>query len=217
VAEQWEKVVGSKIAEGYGLSETSPMVTVNPSQGEIRLGTIGIPAPDTDVRIVDDNGKVLPPGEAGELLVKGPQVMQGYWNRPDETEKVMKDGWFSTGDMAVIDERGYISIVDRKKDMIDVSGFNVYPNEVEEALSGHPKIAEVAVIGVPQPQGGETVRAYVVRTDQSVGEDDIISYAREYLTAYKVPKEIIFREDLPKTPVGKILRKDLRKEAEAEA
>lgn len=216
VAQQWEKLVGSKIAEGYGLSETSPVVTINPSQGEIRLGTIGIPAPGTDVRIVDENGNILPPGQPGELQVKGPQVMQGYWNRPDETEKVLKDGWFSTGDMAVIDERGFISIVDRKKDMIDVSGFNVYPNEVEEALSAHPKIAEVAVIGVPQSQGGETVRAYVVRTDESLKENDVVSYAREYLTAYKVPKEIIFKDELPKTPVGKILRKDLRKEAEAE-
>jgi len=217
VAEQWQQLVGSKIAEGYGLSETSPVVTLNPPQGEIRVGTIGVPAPGTDVRIVDERGNLLPPGRPGELQVQGPQVMHGYWHRPDETDKVLKDGWFSTGDMAVIDERGYITIVDRKKDMIDVSGFNVYPNEVEETLSAHPKIAEAAVVGVPQPEGGEKVRAYVVSRDGNLTEDDVIRFARESLTAYKVPKEVVFRDDLPKTPVGKILRKDLRQETETQA
>jgi long-chain acyl-CoA synthetase len=217
IAEEWQKVVGSKILEGYGLSETSPTLSVNPAQGENRLGTIGIPNPSTDIRIVDANDNPVPPGEPGELVARGPQVFKGYWNRPEETEEALKGGWFHTGDIAVMDERGYIRIVDRKKDMIDVSGFNVYPNEVEDCIARIPAITEVAVIGVPQKEGGERVRAYVVSTDPKLSQEDIIKHCREHLTAYKVPKEVVFRQELPKTPVGKILRKDLRQEALKEA
>jgi len=212
-AEEWQKVVGGKIIEGYGLSETSPALCVNPTMGENRIGTIGIPYPSTEIRIVDENDNPVPPGEAGELVARGPQVFKGYLNRPDETEKALRGGWFHTGDIATMDERGYFRIVDRKKDMIDVSGFNVFPNEVEDCIARIPSITEVAVIGVPQPTGGERVRAYVVSTDPKLTEEDVIKHCRELLTAYKVPKEVIFRQELPKTPVGKILRKDLREEA----
>ncbi len=213
VAEEWRKVVGSTICEGYGLSETSPVVSVNPPAGEVRLGTIGVPVPGTRVRLVDDAGHDTAPGEPGELAVQGPQIMRGYWNRPQETRDAMPDGWFLTGDIACIDERGYLRIVDRKKDMIDVSGFNVYPNEVEDCLTKHPGIDEAAVIGVRQPDGVERVRAYVVSRDPELTEEDIIAWARKSLTGYKVPREIVFRDELPKSPVGKILRKDLRDDA----
>lgn len=214
VAEEWQRVVGSPICEGYGLSETSPVVTVNPPMGEVRLGTIGIPVPGTDVRLVDDDGAELPPGEVGELAVRGPQVMRGYWNQPGETAAVLRDGWLLTGDMARMDERGYLTIVDRKKDMIDVSGFNVYPNEVEDCLGAHPDIDEVAVIGVRQEDGGERVRAYVVTHNKDLTEEQVIAWARKRLTGYKVPKEVVFRRELPKTPVGKILRRALQEEAQ---
>ncbi len=217
VAAKWQEVVGSQILEGYGLSETSPTLSVNPVQGENRIGTIGVPVPGTIIRIVDENDNPVAPGEVGEIVAKGPQVMRGYWNRPDESAKALKGGWFHTGDMGYMDERGYIKVVDRKKDMIDVSGFNVYPNEVEDCLSAHEDIMEVAVIGVPNATGGETVRAYIVSRNPSLKAEDVIAFARERLTAYKVPKEIIFRDELPKTPVGKILRKDLRQEALQEA
>lgn len=212
IAEEWQKVVGGKILEGYGLSETSPTLAVNPIKGENRIGTIGIPMPSTEIRIVDEQGNPVPPGQPGELVARGPQVFKGYWNRPEETEAAMRDGWFHTGDIAIMDERGYLRIVDRKKDLIDVSGFNVYPNEVEDCIARIPAVAEVAVIGVPLPEGGERVRAYVVSTDPNLTEEDVIKHCRQHLTAYKVPKEVIFREELPKTPVGKVLRKDLRAE-----
>lgn len=217
IAEEWQRVVGGKILEGYGLSETSPTLSVNPTMGENRIGTIGIPMPSTDVRIVDEDGNPVPVGESGELIARGPQVFMGYWNRPKDTEEAMRNGWFHTGDIAMIDERGYLRIVDRKKDMIDVSGFNVFPNEVEDCIARIPSITEVAVIGIPLPDGGERVRAYVVSTDPNLTPDDVIKHTRELLTPYKVPKEVIFRKELPKTPVGKVLRKDLRAEALQEA
>ena len=214
VAEDWEALLGTPVLEGYGLSETSPVLCVNPPKGERRLGTIGIPLPGTNVRVVDDEGRPLPAGEPGELVARGPQVMRGYANRPDETAQALRDGWFHTGDVAVMDERGYFRIVDRKKDMIDVSGFNVFPNEVEDVLAAHPGVIEVAVVGAAGPGGGETVRAYVVgRGDAAPNADELISFARQRLTAYKVPKQVVFRDDLPKSPVGKILRKELRGDA----
>jgi Acyl-CoA synthetases (AMP-forming)/AMP-acid ligases II len=215
VAEEWKKLVGSPIAEGYGLSETSPVVTTNPVSGEVRVGTIGVPMPGTEIRILDDNGQPLGYNEPGELAVKGPQVMKGYWNRPEATAEVMKDGWFRTGDIAVMDERGYIRIVDRKKDMIDVNGFNVYPNEVEAVINAHPDVLECAVIGVKAPTGSETVRAYVAPANDKLTAEELDKWCRERLTPYKVPKEFVFRKELPKSPVGKILRKDLRAEANA--
>lgn len=216
-AEEWQQVVGGKILEGYGLSETSPTLSVNPTMGENRVGTIGIPMPSTDIRIVDQNGKLVPVGESGELIARGPQVFMGYWNRPEDTEDAMRDGWFYTGDIAEIDERGYLRIVDRKKDMIDVSGFNVFPNEVEDCIARIPAVTEVGVIGIPSPDGGERVRAYVVSSDPKLTAEDVIQHTRQLLTPYKVPREVIFRDELPKTPVGKILRKDLRAEALQEA
>jgi len=216
-AEEWQQVVGGKILEGYGLSETSPTLSVNPTMGENRVGTIGIPMPSTDIRIVDQNGKLVPVGESGELIARGPQVFMGYWNRPEDTEDAMRDGWFYTGDIAEIDERGYLRIVDRKKDMIDVSGFNVFPNEVEDCIARIPAVTGVGVIGIPSPDGGERVRAYVVSSDPKLTAEDVIQHTRQLLTPYKVPREVIFRDELPKTPVGKILRKDLRAEALQEA
>jgi long-chain acyl-CoA synthetase len=216
VAEDWKKMVGSEISEGYGLSETAPVLTTNPPNGEIRTGTIGVPVPGTEIRIVDENDNPVPVGEAGELIARGPQVMAGYYNKPDENAQAMRGGWFHTGDIATMDERGYFRIVDRKKDMIDVSGFNVYPNEVEDVLAKHPDVAEVAVIGIPTSEGGESVRAYVNSTNPNLKAEELIEFSRKHLTAYKVPKEVIFRGELPKTPVGKVLRKELRKEAEAE-
>lgn len=216
-AEEWQKVVGGRILEGYGLSETSPILSVNPIMGENRIGTIGIPMPSTEIRIVNEQGEPVPQGEAGELVARGPQVFKGYWNRPEDTADAMRGDWFHTGDVAIMDERGYIRIVDRKKDMIDVSGFNVYPNEVEDCITRIPAISEVAVIGMPLPGGGERVRAYVVSSDPNLTEQDVIKHCRNLLTAYKVPKEVIFRDELPKTPVGKVLRKDLRTEALREA
>ena len=213
VAEEWKALVGSELCEGYGLSETSPVVAVNQPTGRIVLGSIGLPVPGTDVRILDDQGQPVPAGEPGELAVRGPQVFTGYWNRPEESEQSLRDGYFLTGDVATMDEDGFLRIVDRKKDMIDVSGFNVYPNEVEEVLDSHPDVSEVAVIGVPAEGGGEVVRAYVVRGNDGLTEQALIAYAREHLTSYKVPKEVVFRDELPKTPVGKILRKDLKADA----
>jgi long-chain acyl-CoA synthetase len=210
VAETWRQVTGVEITEGYGLTETSPFVTLNPF-GKVRAGTIGIPMPGTDVRLVDDNGAKVAEGEPGELAVKGPQVMIGYWHRPQETAKVMKDGWLLTGDIATMDEDGYIRIVDRKKDMILHSGFNIYPNEVEDCLATHPQIIEAAVIGVPDGAAGEAVKAFIVRRDEALTADDVRAFCKEKLTPYKVPKYIEFRNELPKSNVGKILRKELRK------
>lgn len=211
-AEAWKKITGSIIVEGYGLSETSPVATVNPPASTEFTGTIGIPLPSTEVAILDDDGNHMPLGEQGELSIRGPQVMKGYWNRADETEKVMTaDGFFRTGDIAVMDERGYTKIVDRKKDMILVSGFNVYPSEIEEVVSLHPKVLEVAVIGVKDEKSGEVPKLFVVKKDQSLTTEEILAYAKENLTGYKRPRYVEFIEELPKSNVGKILRKDLRK------
>ncbi|HEX5726183.1 MAG TPA: AMP-binding protein [Longimicrobiaceae bacterium] len=211
VAARWHEVTGTPVVEGYGLTETSPVATFNPIGGTVKDGTIGVPLPSTDIRLLDEAGAPVPLGQPGELAVRGPQVMLGYWQRPDETTKVLgSDGWLRTGDVAVMDEQGYFRIVDRKKDMILVSGFNVYPNEVEEVIARHPGVAEVGVIGVPDERSGESVLAFVVKKDPALTEADVIAHAREQLTAYKVPRRVEFRTELPKTPIGKILRKDLR-------
>ncbi|MEX1056211.1 MAG: AMP-binding protein, partial [Natronospirillum sp.] len=208
-AERWEKMTGCSVSEGYGLTETSPVISFNPP-GYGQLGTIGIPAPDTEVQVVDPEGNVLPVGEAGELCVRGPQVMKGYWNRPKETEKsISNDGWFKTGDVAVIQEDGYMRIVDRMKDMVVVSGFNVYPNEVEDILVQHDAVVECAVVGVPDETSGEAVKAFIV-TNRDVTDDELVQYCRKELTAYKVPRQFERRTELPKTPVGKVLRRELR-------
>ncbi|TCM71143.1 long-chain acyl-CoA synthetase [Acinetobacter calcoaceticus] len=211
-AEAWKKITGSNIIEGYGLSETSPVATVNPPRSEEYTGTIGLPLPLTDIAILDDDGNHMPIGEQGEISIRGPQVMKGYWNRPDETEKVMtKDGFFRTGDIGVMDSRGYTKIVDRKKDMILVSGFNVYPSEIEEVVATHPKVLEVAAIGVPDEKSGEVPKLFVVKKDPSLTTEEVLAYAKENLTGYKRPRYVEFMDELPKSNVGKILRKDLRK------
>ena len=208
-AKAWERLTGNYIIEGYGLSETSPVLTLNPPGGY--TGKIGIPIPATDIKILDDEGNELAMGEAGEICAKGPQIMVGYWNRLDETEKVMtKDGFFRTGDIGVMDDRGFIKIVDRKKDMILVSGFNVYPNEVEDIITAHPKVIECGVIGVPDDHSGEVVKVFVVKKDPSLTADEVRAWAKENLTGYKRPKYIEFISELPKSNVGKILRKELR-------
>ena len=218
VAEKWLKVTGCPLSEGYGLSETSPTLTCNPADTDKFSGSIGIPVPSTWLSIRDDDGNELQLGEAGEICAKGPQVMAGYWNRPDETAKVMTaDGYFRTGDIGVMTPDGYTKIVDRKKDMILVSGFNVYPNEIEEVIASHPGVLESAVIGVPDAKSGEAVKAFVVRKDPNVTAEEIIKFCGTQLTNYKVPKQIEFRTDLPKTNVGKILRRELRDEKKAAA
>jgi long-chain acyl-CoA synthetase len=218
VAEQWKNVTGCPIAEGYGLSETAPTLTCNPATSTAFNGSIGVPVPSTYISIRDDDGNEVPIGQAGEICAKGPQVMAGYWNRPDETAKVMTaDGYFRTGDIGVMDTDGFIKIVDRKKDMILVSGFNVYPNEVEEVIASHPGVLECAVIGVPDEKSGEAVKAFVVKKDPNITAEDIIRFCHEQLTNYKVPKHIEFRTTLPKTNVGKILRRQLRDEKTAAA
>ncbi|WP_417442558.1 long-chain-fatty-acid--CoA ligase FadD [Idiomarina abyssalis] len=216
VAEEWERVTKSRLLEGYGLTECAPVVTVNPYDIEHYTGSIGLPVPSTDVRIVDpETREEVPLGEPGELEVKGPQVMVGYLNRPDATAESIKDGWFATGDMATVDERGYFKIVDRKKDMILVSGFNVYPNEIEDVLADHPKILESAAIGVPHESSGEVVKVFIVAKDKSLTEREVIDFSRENMTGYKVPKLVEFRDELPKSNVGKILRRELRDEEDA--
>ena len=212
-AEAWKKITGTNIIEGYGLSETSPVATANPPASNEFSGTIGIPLPLTDVAILDDDGNDMPLGEQGEISIRGPQVMKGYWNRPDETEKVMTNGFFRTGDIGIMDSRGYIKIVDRKKDMILVSGFNVYPSEIEEVVSQHPKVLEVAAIGVPDEKSGEVPKLFVVKKDPSLTTEEVLAYAKENLTGYKRPRYVEFIDELPKSNVGKILRKDLRKTA----
>ena len=200
-ADQWRKVTGCSIVEGYGLSETSPVATTNRLDIDGYTGTIGMPVPSTDIAIRDDDGRDVPIGTAGEICIRGPQVMAGYWNRPDETTKVMTpDGFFKSGDVGIMDEQGQIRIVDRKKDMILVSGFNVYPNEIEQVVSQHPGVLECAAVGVPDAKSGEAVKLFVVRKDVTLSEDDLASYCRENFTAYKRPKYIEFREDLPKSP-----------------
>ena len=210
-ADKWLKVTGCPIVEGYGLSETSPAATVNRPDLTEFTGTIGLPLPSTDISIRDDQGREVAWGEPGEICIRGPQVMAGYWNRPDETAKVMTDdGFFKSGDVGVMDERGYIRIVDRKKDMILVSGFNVYPNELEQVVSLHPGVLECAAVGVADEKSGEAVKLFVVRRDPTLAEQDLSEYCRENFTAYKRPKYIEFRDDLPKSNVGKILRRELR-------
>ncbi|MGX5913608.1 long-chain-fatty-acid--CoA ligase FadD [Aliidiomarina sp. Khilg15.8] len=213
VADHWEKVTKSPLLEGYGLTECAPVVTTNPYDIEHYTGSIGIPVPSTDIMIVDEEGNEVPMGEPGEMWVKGPQVMAGYLGRPEATAESIKDGWFATGDMAVADDDGFFRIVDRKKDMILVSGFNVYPNEIEEVIASHPKVLEVAAIGVENESSGEAVKVVLVKKDDSLTEKEVIDFARENLTAYKVPKLVEFRDELPKTNVGKILRRELRDDA----
>ncbi|RTE90242.1 long-chain fatty acid--CoA ligase [Bradyrhizobium sp. LVM 105] len=218
VADQWKAITGCFIAEGYGLSETSPTLTCNPATATEFTGSIGIPVPSTWISIRDDDGNEIPLGQPGEICAKGPQVMSGYWNRPEETAKVMTaDGYFRTGDIGIMDEKGYTKIVDRKKDMILVSGFNVYPNEIEEVIASHPGVLECAVIGIPDSRSGEAVKAFVVKKDPNLTAEAVIKFCHEQLTGYKVPKHIEFRTDLPKTNVGKILRRQLRDEKKAEA
>ncbi len=210
VAINWEKLTGTPIVEGYGLTETSPVLSFNPMGGKSKLGSIGIPVPSTDIRCVDENGKEVPVGQPGELAAKGPQIMKGYWQRDDETANSIKDGWFHTGDIAEMDEEGYFKIVDRKKDMILVSGFNVYPNEVEELIASMPGVTEVGVIGFPDEKSGEKVHAFVVSSLREPSKDEIIAYCREHLAGYKVPAKITIVDELPKSPIGKILRRELR-------
>ncbi|MCG9760546.1 MULTISPECIES: long-chain-fatty-acid--CoA ligase FadD [Pseudoalteromonas] len=210
VAERWQKVTKSKLMEGYGLTECAPLVTICPHDLEAYNGSIGLPAPSTDIKIIDDNGNETPKGEPGELCVKGPQVMAGYYNRPDATAECLKDGWFATGDIATYDDDGFFYIVDRKKDMILVSGFNVFPNEIEEVVAMHEGVLEVAAVGVPHEVSGEQVKVFIVKKDPSLTEKDIIAHCRDNLTNYKVPKLVEFRDELPKTNVGKILRRALK-------
>lgn len=211
VAERWKQVTGKPLIEAYGLTETSPAACINPMTLKDYNGFIGLPIPSTDVEIKDDDGKTLPVGEIGEISIRGPQVMDGYWKRPEETAKVMtNDGFFKTGDLGFMTEEGFIKIVDRKKDMILVSGFNVYPNELEDIITQHPKILECAAIGIPDEKSGESVKVFVVKKDESLTEEEVIKYCREHLTSYKIPRAVEFRSELPKSNVGKILRKDLR-------
>jgi len=213
VAERWIKATGCPIIEGYVLSETSPTLTCNTADSAAFSGTIGYPVPSTEISIRDDAGNEVPLGQPGEICARGPQVMAGYWQRLDETAQVMtKDGFFRTGDIGVMDERGMVKIVDRKKDMVLVSGFNVYPNEVEDVIALHPGVLECAVIGVPDTASGEAVKAFVVRRDPALTEAELSKFIAEQLTNYKRPKIIEFRDELPKTPVGKILRRALRDE-----
>ena len=210
VAEKWQAVTKSKLMEGYGLTECAPLVTICPYDLDGYNGSIGLPAPSTELKIILENGEEAPKGEAGELCVKGPQVMQGYYNRPEATAECLKDGWFATGDIATYDDEGFFYIVDRKKDMILVSGFNVFPNEIEEIVAMHDGVLEVAAIGVPHEVSGEQVKVFVVKKDPSLTEKDIINHCRDNLTNYKVPKLVEFRDELPKTNVGKILRRALK-------
>ncbi|WP_113627567.1 long-chain-fatty-acid--CoA ligase FadD [Pectobacterium peruviense] len=210
VAERWEKLTGKHLLEGYGLTESSPLVAVNPYDLKHYSGSIGLPVASTDVRIIDDNGNDVGPGESGELWVRGPQVMLGYWQQPAATDDVLKDGWLATGDIVTADDEGFLRVIDRKKDMILVSGFNVYPTEIEDVISRHPKVSESAVIGVENEVSGEAVKAFVVRRDNSLTKEELITHCRRNLTGYKVPKEIEFCDDLPKSNVGKILRRELR-------
>ena len=207
VAERWEKLTNSPLLEAYGLSETSPAATINPINGTHRRGSIGLPLPNTEIKLFDDNGNEVAVGQPGEIAIKGPQVMKGYWNRPDETAKCMLGDFFLTGDIGVMEEDGFFKIVDRKKEMILVSGFNVYPNEVEKAIAENPKVLEVGVRGEKNPDGTEFVKAYVVRKDPTLTENEVIEASRKLLTGYKVPREVVFRDELPKSNVGKILRR----------
>jgi long-chain acyl-CoA synthetase len=220
VQKKFHDLTGANLVEGYGLSEATPVTHCNPIFGENRIGTIGLPWPDTIAKVMDiENGtKEMPVGEAGELVVQGPQVMKGYWNRPDETAKTLRGGWLYTGDIAKMDKDGYFQIVDRKKDMIIVGGFNVYPRDVEEVLYQHPKVLEAVVAGIPDPKSGERVKAYIVlKPGQMATGEEIMAYCKENLTGYKRPHEIEFRDSLPKTMVGKILRRQLVEEEKQKA
>jgi long-chain acyl-CoA synthetase len=220
VAERFERYSGGRLVEGYGLSECSPVALANPIYGKRKAGTIGMPLPDTLARVVDaaDPDSLPPAGEPGELAIKGPQVMRGYWNRPEESAQVLRDGWLLTGDLALMDDEGYFQIVDRKKDLIIAGGFNVYPREVEEVLYEHPKVEEVSVVGVPDSYLGEVVKAFVVlRPGEEATTEEIRSFAKERLAAYKVPRVVEFRDELPKTLIGKVLRRALVEEERAKA
>lgn len=211
VAEKWIDRTQTLIIEGYGLTETSPVASANPLGGTDKIGTIGLPFPSTEFMLMDDDGKESPPGQSGEICIRGPQVMKGYWQRPDETAKsITPDGWFKSGDIGMYDDDGFFRIVDRKKDMILVSGFNVYPNEIEDVVAAHPKVLEVAAIGVPDKNSTEAVKIFVVPRDPSLTVEEILTYCKANLTGYKLPKHVEFRKELPKTPVGKILRRELR-------
>lgn len=212
VAKRWFDTTGSHIIEGYGMTECSPIIAAARNDATEHNGSIGVPVPNTDIRIVDEQGNNVPLGERGELWVKGPQVMQGYWNRPEDSAEVLTDGWMATGDIVVMGADLNLRIVDRKKDMIIVSGFNVYPNEIEDVVAHNPKVGEVVAIGVPHPVSGETVKIFVTKKDESLTREELRNYCRQYLTGYKIPKDIEFRDELPKTNVGKILRRVLRDE-----
>lgn len=214
IAEEWERVTDCQLSEGFGMTEASPVVSVNPiTKGSARLGSVGLPVSSTNCRIVDESGNPLPQGEIGEIQVQGPQVMKGYYKRPDETAKTIVNGWLCTGDIGMMDEDGFFKIVDRKKDMILVSGFNVYPNEIEDVVVSHPKVLEVAAVGIADDKSGEVVKIFVVKKDDSLTKEELIKHCRESLTGYKVPKHIEWRDDLPKTNVGKILRRELKETA----
>lgn len=210
VAERWRELTRSRLIEGYGLTEASPVVCCNPVDGTDRLGSIGLPFPSTDVRLMDEAGNEVGVGQAGELTARGPQVMKGYWNRPEETAEVLRDGWLWTGDVAEMDANGFFKIVDRKKDLILVSGFNVYPNEVEGVVAKHPDVVEVGAIGVPDDKSGEVVKVVVVSRRPDLKAEEVIEFCRKHLAGYKVPKHVEFRSELPKTNVGKVLRRALR-------
>jgi long-chain acyl-CoA synthetase len=218
VALKWKQVTGHPLIEAYGLTESSPAATINPFDLPEYNGSIGLPIPSTELILRDDNGKVVAQGEPGEICIRGPQVMAGYWQRPDETAKVLdKDGWLATGDIGVMDERGFVRIVDRKKDMILVSGFNVYPNEIEAVVVMHPGVLECAAVGIPDAKSGEAVKLFVVKKDEALTAEEVLRHCREHLTGYKCPREVEFRKDLPKTNVGKILRRELRDEMKRKA
>jgi long-chain acyl-CoA synthetase len=211
VAKKWYTMTGKSLLEGYGLTETSPVLSCNPLNGTERIGTIGMPFPSTEMKIVDDEGKDVPVGERGEIVARGPQVMNGYWQREQDTDEVfLEGGWFKTGDIGVMNEDGYFKIVDRKKDMILVSGFNVFPNEIEDVIAEHPKVLEVAALGVPDEKSTEAVKVFVVKKDQSLTAEELKAFCHENLTGYKIPKHYEFRDELPKSNVGKIIRRHLR-------
>jgi long-chain acyl-CoA synthetase len=210
-AEKWLRLTGCPVIEGYGLSETSPVATINPLTQRAFTGSIGLPVPNTEIAIRNDAGEAVAIGERGEICIRGPQVMAGYWQRADETANVMyPDGFFKSGDIGIMDAQGFVRIVDRKKDMILVSGFNVYPTEIEQVVSLHPGVLECAAVGIPDERSGETVKLYVVKSDAALAEEDLSAYCHRELTAYKCPKFIEFRDELPKSNVGKILRRELR-------
>lgn len=212
VAIKWKEITKIPLAEGYGLTETSPVLCCNPIDGTERIGTIGMPVPSTEIRIMDDMCKEVPVGESGEICAKGPQIMKGYWEKPEETDNVFQNGYFKTGDIGFINEDGYVKIVDRKKEMINVSGFNVFPNEVENVISSHEKVLEVGAIGISDPKSTEKVKVFIVKKDESLTEEEVIAFCKENMTAYKVPKQVEFRKELPKSNVGKILRRILKEE-----